>query len=136
MLLTVFLHGLQAELMDVDDQVEHKRARDGADSSSDEQEQQQQQVRGSAYACTYVCMHVEVSVLAKAAGLACEAILFSGYSRDAGLQRHGSTAAAQDCAELGTEQQPHWSSLLPSLLCIPSCSPAAVPQTMRSLTQH
>jgi len=57
-LLTVFLHGLQAELMDVDDQVEHKRARDGADSSSEELEQQQQQVRGSAYACTYACMHV------------------------------------------------------------------------------
>ena len=36
---------LQAELMDVDDQVEHKRARDGADSSSEEQGQQEQQVR-------------------------------------------------------------------------------------------
>lgn len=36
--------------MDVDDQVEHKRARDGQDSSMNQQQQQQQEVRTSA--CT------------------------------------------------------------------------------------
>lgn len=34
--------------MDVDDQVEHKRARDGQDSSMNQQQQQQQEVRNAA----------------------------------------------------------------------------------------